>query len=130
MQLSIFKSGEKDRAPIEQGVFDTFKKVANQEIAKMVWTGQWDPSKQIMLPRKFWSKGAGIIGCQNQASVNFMVELKKTIKWPGKVFKCWRQGEYGSSTLVTIGNRNPLLKISLLDGVKLNKLFCVNFNVL
>ena len=45
------QSGERDRAPIEKGCFDTYKKVANQEIAKMVWTGQWDP------PRESYSLG-------------------------------------------------------------------------
>ena len=84
------QSGERDRAPIEKGCFDTYMKVANQEIAKMVWTGQWDPSKRIMFPWNFWSKGAGIIGCQNQESQDFMVELTNNITWPGKIFRAWK----------------------------------------
>ena len=62
--------------------------VLNQEIAKMVWTNQWEPhaKKGIRFPWKFWSKGAGIIGCQNKESEVFLMELTKTIKWPGKTF--------------------------------------------
>ena len=31
-----------------------------------------------------------------------MVELTNKINWPGKVFRAWRQGQYGYSTLVTM----------------------------
>ena len=31
-----------------------------------------------------------------------MVELTSKINWPGKVFRAWRQGQYGYSTLVTM----------------------------
>ena len=98
------QAGEKDRAPIEKGCFETFWKVANREIAKMVWENQWEPhaKKGIRFPWKFWSKGAGIIGCQNKESEEFLLELTKTIKWPGATFRAWRQGEYGYSTLVTM----------------------------
>ena len=96
------QSGKKDRSPIEKGCFDTFWKVLNQDIAKLVWTKQWDVSKGIRFPWKFWSKGAGIIGCQNEASKDFLIGLTKTIHWPGKTFRAWKQGEYGFSTLVTI----------------------------
>ena len=37
------QAGERDRAPIEKGCFETFWKVANREIAKMVWENQWEP---------------------------------------------------------------------------------------
>ena len=98
------QAGEKDRAPIEKGCFETFWKAANQAIAKMVWSNQWEPhaKKGIRFPWKFWSKGAGIIGCQNKDSEDFLRELTKTIKWPGKTFRAWGQGEYGYSTLVTV----------------------------
>ena len=98
------QAGEKDRAPIEKGCFETFWKAANQAIAKMVWSNQWEPhaKKGIRFPWKFWSKGAGIIGCQNKDSEAFLRELTKTIKWPGKTFRAWGQGEYGYSTLVTM----------------------------
>ena len=98
------QAGEKDRAPIEKGCFETFWKAANQAIAKMVWSNQWEPhaKKGIRFPWKFWSKGAGIIGCQNKDSEAFLRELTKTIKWPGKTFRAWGQGEYGYSTLVTV----------------------------
>ena len=68
----------------------------------MVWTKQWDAKKGIRFPWKFWSKGAGIIGCQNEESRDFLMELTKTIKWPGKTFCTWKKGEYGFSTLVTV----------------------------
>ena len=55
-----------------------------------------------MFPWNFWSKGAGIIGCHNEASQNFMIDLTKEIKWPGKVFRAWKQGQYGFSTLMTM----------------------------
>ena len=31
-----------------------------------------------------------------------MVELTSNIKWPGRTFRAWKQGQYGYSTLVTM----------------------------
>ena len=31
-----------------------------------------------------------------------MVELTNNLKWPGKTFRAWKQGQYGYSTLVTM----------------------------
>ena len=31
-----------------------------------------------------------------------MVQLTDNIKWPGKTFRAWKQGQYGYSTLVTM----------------------------
>ena len=94
--------GDQDRSPIEKDCFDTFMKRIHQEIAKMVWSNQWDPSKNVLFPWNFWSKGAGIIGCQNQASEDFMLELTKNIKWSDKKFRAWKTGQYGYPTHVTM----------------------------
>ena len=55
-----------------------------------------------MFPWKFWSKGAGLIGCHNDASLEFMIELTKHTTWVGKTYRAWKQGEYGYSTLLTM----------------------------
>ena len=83
----------------------------------MVWTNQWDVKKGIRFPWKFWSKEARIIGCQNKESEAFLLELTKTIKWPGKTFRAWRQGDYGFSTLVTVVLPPDALEIFKQDEV-------------
>ena len=75
---------------------------ANNKISTMVLKGTWNPSRNIHFPWNHWSRGAGIIGCKNEESMQFMIALAKTISFPGKEFRAWKKGQYGYSTLVTM----------------------------
>ena len=92
----------KERAPITEEDFKAFMNIADAKIMEAVWSGQWDPAKNIRFPWNIWVKNSGIIGCLNEASMDYMVELTKTITLPGKTFKAWKKGEYGFSILVTL----------------------------
>jgi hypothetical protein len=67
-----------------------------------VWSDKWDPTQNIRFPWNIWIKNSGIIGCLNEASMEFMIEMNKSITKPGKVFRAWKKGEYGFSCLVTL----------------------------
>ena len=95
-------AGLKERAPIAEDDFKVFMNVADAKIMEAVWSGQWDLAKNIRFPWNIWVKNSGIISCLNEASMDYMVELAKTITLPGKTFKGWKKGEYGLSILVTL----------------------------
>ena len=75
---------------------------ANSKISSLVLKGTWNPSRNIHFPWNHWSRGAGIIACKNEESMQFMIALAKTISFPGKEFRAWKKGQYGYSTLVTM----------------------------
>ena len=96
-------------------------KEANNKIASLALKGTWNPSRNIHFPWNHWSRGAGIIGCKNEESMQFMIALAKTISFPGKEFRAWKKGQYGYSTLVTMNlpsGWNSFIKEDIIPLIK------------
>ena len=96
------QSGTKERAPINEEDFKAFMKEVNLKISEKVLRGSWDASKNIHYPWNHWCRAAGIVGCKNEESVEFMINLAKDITFSGKSFRAWKKGQFGYSALVTM----------------------------
>merc|ERR1712110_485251 len=90
--------GEKECAPIDKSTFDVPKYPYREPgVGRKMGSFQTNPFPLEILVERGWNNRL-----QNEASVDFMTELAKVIEWPGKVYRAWKQGEYGYTTLVTM----------------------------